>query len=89
MSEVDSSEYGDSVKEDTHCGHPTFKWVSQLPRLTRSSAARRSTPMARMEYCGEPWGRTPARKSGTFGRGPKEALDPAAPRHRTEAGYAE
>lgn len=26
--------------------------------------------------------------SGIFGRGPKEALDPAAPRHRTEASYA-
>ena len=31
--------------------------------------AWQSTPMARMEYCGEPWGRTPSWASGTYGKG--------------------
>ena len=62
---------------------------AQLPPPERSSAARRSTPVARMEYCGEPWARPPSRVSGPHGRGPKAALDPAAPRHRTGTRCAE
>lgn len=56
MSEADSSVSGDCVKDNTHQGHFAENWVSQLPRLARTSAARRSTPVARMEYCDEPWG---------------------------------
>lgn len=59
MSEVDSSVSGDCVKHNTHQGHFAENRVSQLPCLTRSSAARRSTPVARMEYCDEPWGGLP------------------------------
>lgn len=59
MSEVDSSVSGDCVKHATHQGHIAGKWVTQLPGLPRSSAARRSTPVARMEYCDEPWGGLP------------------------------
>lgn len=87
MSEVISSVSVGSVKQDTREGRTTPGPATRLPHLTRTSTARRSTPVARMEYCGEPWGRTPVRVSGIFGRGPKEALDPAAPRHRTGTGH--
>ncbi|CAM5375491.1 hypothetical protein SCALM49S_01243 [Streptomyces californicus] len=56
MSEADSSVSGDCVKHDTHQGHFAENRVHQLPHLARTSAARRSTPVARMEYCDEPWG---------------------------------
>lgn len=59
MSEVDSSVQGDCVKHATHQGHFTENRASQLPHLPRSTTARRSTPVARMEYCDEPWGGLP------------------------------
>ena len=43
------------------------------PVPTRSSAARRSTHVARMEYCGEPWVRSPVRASAWPARHRREA----------------
>ncbi|GAA3057579.1 hypothetical protein GCM10010448_46280 [Streptomyces glomeratus] len=54
---------GGWVRCATFDGHENGASGGQLAQLARSWAARRSTEVARMEYCCEPWVRPPARVS--------------------------
>lgn len=77
MSEVDSSVSGDCVKHNTHQGHFAENRVTQLPHPPRSSAARRSTQVARMEYRTSP-GADSHTGIRSYGRAPAAALEPGS-----------